>query len=148
MHISLATADDIPQIIELLIELFSLEHEFTAQPQKHQAGLTQIIANPQLGEVFVSKDGSNVIAMITVLYSISTALGEKVATFEDMIVAENYRSSGIGSALIEHALDHAKNKGCKRISLLTDSDNQQAHRFYQKHDFELSTMRLFRQSID
>jgi predicted N-acetyltransferase YhbS len=146
MKISLATHDDIPQLTERLIELFSLEHEFIPDKQKHQQGLAAIIENPQLGEIFVCKDAQKVVAMITILYSISTALGAKVATFEDMIVAENYRSSGIGSSLIEHALEHVKSNGCKRVSLLTDADNYQAHCFYQRHDFELSTMRLFRQS--
>jgi len=148
MQIRLATRDDIPQLTERLIELFSLEHEFIPDEEKHQQGLAEIIANPQLGEIFVCNDGQQVVAMITILYSISTALGAKVATFEDMIVAENHRSSGVGSRLIEHALKHVKNNGCKRVSLLTDADNHKAHRFYKEHDFELSTMRLFRQSLD
>ena len=148
MQISVAVETDIPQLVDLLIELFSLEHEFSAEPEKHRQGLTQIIANPDLGEIFVCKYQQKVVAMITVLYSISTALGAKVATLEDMIVTEQYRGSGIGSDLLSHAITHAKNKGCLRLSLLTDSDNSKAHQFYQKHGFALSNMRLFRQLID
>ncbi len=148
MSICIATIDDIPQLVELLVELFSLEHEFNIDKNKHQQGLAEIIANPQLGEIFISKQGEQIVAMLTVLYSISTALGAKVATFEDMIVAEQYRGGGLGGELLSYVINHAKTKGCKRLSLLTDSDNLQAHHFYRKHGFENSAMQLFRQLIN
>lgn len=148
MQIGIATKDDLPQLTELLAQLFSLEHEFIVDANKQQQGLIEILANPGLGTVFVSKENDHVVAMLTVLYSISTALGGRVATFEDMIVAEPYRAKGVGSAIINHALEYVKNIGCLRVSLLTDADNEQAHRFYQQQGFDLSTMRLFRKLLN
>ena len=48
---------------------------------------------------------------------------------------------------MKYSLDLAKQNGCKRITLLTDFDNDGAHRFYQQHGFIRSSMVAFRKSI-
>jgi GNAT superfamily N-acetyltransferase len=44
---------------------------------------------------------------------------------------------GMGSALIDELKKVAKDKGCKRLWLITTNDNTDALRFYQKHGFKL-----------
>ena len=78
--------------------------------------------------------------MVSLLYTVSTALGERVALLEDMVVAEQERDKGIGSRLLGEAVAFAKLVGCKRITLLTDGANRAAQRFYQGHGFDVSTM--------
>jgi len=39
------------------------------------------------------------------------------------------RGAGIGSALLEQAIGHARGSGCRRITLLTDGDTFDAQRF-------------------
>jgi len=41
----------------------------------------------------------------------------------------------------------AQEKGCKRMTLLTDHNNEGAHRFYKKHGFDTSTMVVFRKLL-
>ena len=85
--------------------------------------------------------------MVNILYTISTALGEKVAILEDMVVSQNYKNQKIGSSLIEFALDYLEKNSFKRVTLLTDSDNFNAHNFYKKHQFTKSNMIVFRKSL-
>jgi ribosomal protein S18 acetylase RimI-like enzyme len=47
---------------------------------------------------------------------------------------------GIGSHLLELALEHARAEGCRRITLLTDRSNESAQRFYARHGFQASAM--------
>ena len=82
--------------------------------------------------------------MVNLLYTVSTALGSRVAILEDMVVSPKIRGQNVGSSLIEYALDYARKQGCQRITLLTDSDNIAAHRFYERHGFSRSTMVPFR----
>ena len=70
-----------------------------------------------------------IVAMVNLLYTVSTALGARVAILEDMVVLSKVRNQGIGSTLLKHAIQFAKEQGCQRISLLTDDDNEGAHRF-------------------
>jgi GNAT superfamily N-acetyltransferase len=82
--------------------------------------------------------------MVGLLFTVSTALGARVAWLEDMVVAPEARGRGIGGALVDAALAQARAAGCRRVTLLTDADNADAHRFYRRHGFAASPMRPFR----
>jgi len=85
--------------------------------------------------------------MVNLLFTISTALGERVALLEDMVIASKLRGAGVGSQLLEQAISVARAEGCKRITLLTDKTNESAQRFYAKQGFELSSMVPMRLSL-
>jgi ribosomal protein S18 acetylase RimI-like enzyme len=57
-----------------------------------------------------------------------------------MVVRPQYRGSGAGHMLLEVAIGLVKSSGCRRITLLTDSTNEAAQRFYRKHGFNISEM--------
>ena len=148
MELATATINDIPQLCKLLKILFSQEAEFKADENKQIYGLSEIINNPGLGDILIIRENNEIKGMVNLLYTISTALGSKVAILEDMVILPNSRSKGIGSKLINHAIHHAKNKNCKRITLLTDADNFNAQDFYQKYGFNRSTMVPFRLNLE
>jgi N-acetylglutamate synthase-like GNAT family acetyltransferase len=50
------------------------------------------------------------------------------------------KHSGIGTQLLDHAKVAAKERGCKRIWLITTNDNLEALRFYQRRGFVISTI--------
>lgn len=140
MEIALASLSDIPELCELLGILFSQEVEFVPNHEAQSRGLTRIISNPEAGIIVLARQGGQVVGMCNLLFTVSTALGERVAILEDMIVSPNYRGSGVGSQLLGQAIKFARLNGCKRITLLTDRDNESAQRFYQKHGFVISAM--------
>lgn len=142
-----AEIEDIAVLCELLWELFSQEVEFTPNKETQEKALKKIIEDKSIGDIFVAVKENKVVAMVNVLYTISTALGEKVAILEDMVVSQNYKNQKIGSSLIEFTLDYLKKNSFKRVTLLTDSDNFNAHNFYKKHEFTKSSMVVFRKSL-
>ncbi len=144
MIIEKATTDDIPELCELLAELFNQEVEFEVNYDAQAKGLYAIITNPEVGMVLVVRKQRKIIGMINILFTISTALGGRVVVLEDMVVMPNERGSGIGSRLLTAVIDTAKEQGCKRITLLTDSNNKLVHQFYKKHGFTQSQMLPFR----
>ena len=146
MKIDQANLTDIPQLCILLDELFSQEAEFTPDHELQGRGLRKILSNEDIGVIFVVRESDKVIGMVNILYTISTALGGRVGNLEDFVVLPEYRNSGIGSKLLSYALNFAKKRGCQRITLLTDDDNQDAHRFYLKNGFSRSSMVPFRRN--
>ena len=142
-----AKIDDIDTLCDLLFELFSQEVEFTPNKEVQQKALKTIILNENIGDVYVATINENVVAMVNILYTISTALGNKVAIFEDFIVDRNYRNQGIGENLIDFVFEDLKAKNFSRITLLTDNDNLKAHKFYEKKGFVKSSMVPFRKSF-
>ncbi len=147
MKIEVAVSSDIPSLCNLLDSLFTQELEFKPDREAQIRGLESVIENEEVGDILVARNNGEVIGMVNILYTVSTALGSRVGILEDMVVSGSERSLGVGSKLLETALEFAQEKGCKRITLLTDSDNDGAHRFYQRHGFSVSTMVAFRKSL-
>jgi GNAT superfamily N-acetyltransferase len=147
MHISPATAEDIPVLSALLTELFTQEAEFRPDPAAQTRALAQIISSPHIGIVLVARSESGVVGMVNLLFTVSTALGKRVALLEDMVVSRRFRGAGVGSELLRRAIELARAEGCKRITLLTDKTNESAQRFYRKQGFGLSTMVPMRLSL-
>jgi GNAT superfamily N-acetyltransferase len=145
--IRLANADDVARCAELLGMLFSQEREFVPDLAAQSKGLAMIINNPDAGFVLVYEAGGVIRGMVLLLFTVSTALGKKVAILEDMIVTPDFRGKGVGTSLVERALECALDKGCGRVTLLTDHDNEAAHKIYHKCGFTKSDMVVFRMLI-
>jgi len=62
--------------------------------------------------------------------------GGMCAEVESMHVHPDFRSNGIGERLVTFAVDMARDAGCYRIQLTSDLRRLDAHRFYQRLDFE------------
>lgn len=139
-YIRIAKSDDCKAITELLIELFTLDIEFEPNYEVQYNGVQQIIESPAYGEILVITINNKIIGSVALLYSISTALGGKVATIEDMIISKEYRNLGYGKLLFNEALEFSKSRNCLRATLLTDFNNENAIRFYKKFGFFTSQM--------
>ncbi len=148
MKIEMATTSDIPTLCTLLDYLFSQEIEFKPNHETQSRGLEMILNNNNIGNIFVAKKNKTIVGMVILLYTVSTALGERVVLLEDMVVSPNEQELGIGSKLLDHAVKYATEKGCKRITLLTDKKNIRAQKFYKQHKFNRSSMIPFRMIIN
>ena len=135
---------DLPRLVELLGILFESEAEFSANPEKQRAALQAILADPKKGTIFIARDGRQVVAMASLLYTVSTAEGGRAALFEDLVVAPEQRKRGIGEALLKHVVAEARKEGVLRITLLTDMQNERAQAMYRRAGFVGSPMKPMR----
>lgn len=147
MEIKIADIEDVPHLCRLLQTLFTQEAEFTPNEAFQSAGLSKIIINSEAGDVVIATEKNEIVGMVILLYTISTALGSIVAILEDMVVAENMRGKGVGTKILNFAVNLANSKGCQRITLLTDHDNTKAQKFYNAHGFNRSSMIAYRKSL-
>lgn len=139
-EIGLANKDDLVDLIRLLNELFTQDIEFEPNFEKQKIGLEKILNNPEIGEILVYKTDLKIIGMVSLLYSISTALGGKVAILEDMIIDKAYRNKGFGKELLNEAIHFSRSRNCLRLTLLTDFNNNTAINFYKSVGFKTSEM--------
>jgi len=147
MEVIPALLEDVPVLAQLLGVLFEQEHYFQPDPELQVLGLTLIIENPSIGLILVAKEQGAIVGMVNLLFSVSTALGAKVATLEDMVVLPDWRDQGIGSQIIQRAIKEARDQGCARLTLLTDTTNESAQRFYGRHGFIPSSMTPLRRNL-
>jgi GNAT superfamily N-acetyltransferase len=142
-----AVADDLPQLADLLAELFELESDFHPQRDKQLRGLRMILDDTTLGKLFVLRIDGKVAGMANALITISTAEGGRVLLLEDVIVGREYRGGGLGRRLVEHVMAWAREQGMTRITLLADRDNRTALDFYRKLGFASSHMTVLRKPV-
>ena len=139
-----ARQSDLPRLVELLGILFESEAEFSANVEKQRAAVQAILADPDKGKIYVAREGREVVAMASLLYTISTAEGGKAAIFEDLVTAPEHRKRGIGAALLRHVIEQARAEGVLRITLLTDMQNERAQTMYRRVGFVGSPMKPMR----
>jgi len=145
-HIEQATLEDLPQLTDLLFDLFTQEADFVPNRSRQMRGLRLILEQPNRGRIFVLRQNGTILGMINLLFTISTAEGGFVILLEDVIVHREQRGRGFGDKLLQHAIEYAKKKDFQRITLLTDRLNADGQRFFKAHGFVESSMvplRLF-----
>lgn len=135
-----ATIEDLPQLVELLVALFSVESDFRPDKTKQEHGLRLILEQPNRGRIFVLRTDHQVIGMVNLLFTISTAEGGLVILMEDVIVHPQHRRQGYGTRLLRHAIDFAHEKNFRRITLLTDKISAESQAFFAQNGFSHSSM--------
>ncbi len=139
-HIEQATLEDLPQLTDLLFDLFTMERDFEPNRAKQMRGLRLLLEQPNRGRIFVLRQGQHILGMINLLFTISTAEGGFVILLEDVVVHRDFRGQGFGGKLLRHAIDYATKKDFLRITLLTDRLNEGGQGFFLAQGFFVSKM--------
>ena len=135
-----AISEDLDELSSLLGELFSEESDFRPNKDKQLRGLRLIFEQPSRGRVFVLRRDRNIVGMINLLFTISTAEGGFVILLEDLVIHKEHRGHGFGSMLLDYAIEFARQKNFRRITLLTDRPELRSQSFFRKHGFYESPM--------
>jgi len=135
-----ATEADLDELSVMLGELFAQESDFRPDKDRQMRGLRLIFEQPNRGRVFVLRCDGAIVAMINLLFTISTAEGGFVILLEDLVVHKEYQGKGFGAKLLNHAIEFAKQKNFLRITLLTDRPENVAQEFFRRHGFVESSM--------
>jgi GNAT superfamily N-acetyltransferase len=62
--------------------------------------------------------------------------GGKAAWLEELYVLPDLRGGGLGTALLQAALDQAREEECAAVDLEVDGDHRRAETLYRRHGFE------------
>jgi len=130
------TAEVVDALTRLLPQLSSAKPPDSAE-------LAAIIAGG--ATVFVARvDGRIVGSLTLVMYRIATGLK---AWIEDVVVDEAARGHGVGEALNLAALDLARERGAKAVSLTSRPSREAAHRLYQRIGFSSRDTNVYRYDL-
>jgi ribosomal protein S18 acetylase RimI-like enzyme len=87
---------------------------------------------PEQLDGFVLEDGDDWIGLLTFFIKDTEC---EVTSLDSL-----REGQGIGSMLIDKAIEEARARNCKRLFLITTNDNLNALGFYQKRGFEIVTV--------
>lgn len=144
MELGTARREDLPQLVALLGMLFSQEREFAPDEGRQTHALEKILSDPSAGTVYVARDQDRIVAMASLVYTVSTAEGGTAALFEDLFVLPANRGRGVATALVKFVIEEARKQGVLRLTLLTDAHNERAQSLYRKLGFTDSAMKPMR----
>lgn len=107
-------------------------------PAAYYAAFERVERDPNLTLVVAESEGRVVGCLqLAVLAGISSQGGVR-GLLEDVRVAADCRSRGIGEQLVQWAIAEAKARGCNLVELLTHSSRVDAQRFYKRLGFTAS----------
>lgn len=82
---------------------------------------------------------SNIIGMLQITFiPYLTHIGSWRCLIEGVRIHESFRGKGVGERMFEHAIELARQKGCKLVQLTSDKQRPDAIRFYEKLGFVAS----------
>jgi ribosomal protein S18 acetylase RimI-like enzyme len=142
-HITVRAArrDDVADIIAMLAD----DHLGRARerledplPNVYYDAFARLSNDPNI-QLVVAEEGGNVVGclQLCILPGLSSQ-GASRGLIEDVRVASDRRSRGIGEQLVQWALAEAKARGCKLVELLTHHTRVDAQRFYERLGFAKS----------
>ena len=129
-----ATMEDLPQMVDLLYELFGQEGDFVPDRMKQERGLRLILEQPSRGRIFVYRWNDAIVGMVNLLFTISTAEGGFVVLLEDVIVRVTTAGAGsdISSSLTPSSMRRRRNSCASRCSRIAST--KRASRSLQRWD--------------
>src|SRR5215813_538254 len=136
-----AGRDDVSAIIEMLAD----DHLGRARerleeplPAVYFTAFETIERDPNL-ELMVAEEAGCVVGclQLCILPGLSSQ-GASRGLIEDVRVASDRRSRGIGEQLVRWAVERSRAKGCKVVELLTHHTRVDAQRFYERLGFSRS----------
>ena len=132
-----ASVEDLVRLVELLVE--GVPPGFYDRSTLAE-GVKATLEEPARGCIFVVREQGRILAMATLVTTISTAEGGRVAMLDAFVVEPIRRNQGIGSRLLNAVRSYAAAAGLSRITLMPEFLSAPRRRFFQKRGFADSEM--------
>ncbi len=129
---------------ELVAAFAALIPQLSASSPPRADDLWAIVSSPD-SVLFIARFESRIVGSLTLaFYRIPTGLK---AWIEDVVVDSSVRGQGVGEALNLAAIDEARHRGAKNVSLTSRSSREAANRLYRKLGFEPYETNLYRYKL-
>ncbi|MEW1644464.1 GNAT family N-acetyltransferase [Streptomyces sp. NPDC091219] len=139
LEIRAAVTEDIPAIVAMLADdPLGSQRESPDDLTPYLAALERLAADPNQHLVVAVREGR---VVGTLQLTIVPGLSRKGATrsiVEAVRIHADERGSGLGTQLIEWAIDESRRQDCQLVQLTSDVTRTDAHRFYERLGFTAS----------
>lgn len=125
-----AHAPEIVRLIGVLRAQEGLDEPVTAQSVRaylEEADTDVFVATAEAGSV---------VGVLSLRVMRDLFHGRPTALIQELVVADGHRGEGIGGALLDTALDRARELGCVEIAVTTGEQNEAGQAAYRSRGFE------------
>jgi len=135
-EIRLANPEDVGAVAELLGAFRDWFGKSQPTNDEIRASVERIMSDGD-GEYLLALLGQRPVGVCQLRYRWSVWTSSPDCWLEDLFVVEEQRGTGLGRALVDAALERAREHGCGRIELDVNEQNEPALGLYQASGFEL-----------
>ncbi|WP_030938840.1 GNAT family N-acetyltransferase [Streptomyces sp. NRRL S-646] len=134
-----ATADDVAAIVAMLADdPLGAQRESPDDLTPYLTALERLASDPNQHLVVAVREGRVVGTLqLTVIPGLSRR-GTVRSIIEGVRIHADERGSGLGTQLIDWAIDESRRQGCQLVQLTSDNTRTDAHRFYERLGFTAS----------
>ncbi|MFF8873787.1 GNAT family N-acetyltransferase [Streptomyces massasporeus] len=139
LEIRAAVADDVPAIVGMLADdPLGAQRESPDDLAPYLSALERLSADPNQRLVVAVREGRVVGTLqLTIIPGLSRR-GATRSIVEGVRIHADERGSGLGTELIEWAIQESRGQGCQLVQLTSDKTRADAHRFYERLGFTAS----------
>ncbi|MFE3513941.1 GNAT family N-acetyltransferase [Streptomyces sp. NPDC059166] len=130
---------DIPAIVAMLADdPLGAQRESPDDLEPYHSALRRLAGDPHQHVVVAVRDGRVVGTLqLTIVPGLSRR-GATRSVIEGVRVHADERGSGLGTQLIQWAVDESRRQECQLVQLTSDATRTDAHRFYERLGFTAS----------
>lgn len=138
LHFRYATRSDVPDVVRLIAddEIGATRDTYDDPlPEEYLLAFDQMEAE-RFNKIILAEIDGKIIGCLTL--TLVVGLGRRGMTraqIESVRIDKSLRSQGIGAALMQHAIDLAREMNCGLVQLATDNCRVEAHSFYGRLGF-------------
>ncbi|MFG2121719.1 GNAT family N-acetyltransferase [Streptomyces sp. NPDC048710] len=139
LEIRRATGDDLPAIVAMLADdPLGAQRESPDDLTPYLTALDRLNADPNQQLVVAVREGRVIGTLqLTLIHGLSRK-GATRSIIEAVRIHGDERGSGLGTQLIEWAVEESRRQKCQLVQLTSDSSRTDAHRFYERLGFTAS----------
>ncbi|GAA2523754.1 MULTISPECIES: GNAT family N-acetyltransferase [Streptomyces] len=139
LEIRTAVTDDVPAIVAMLADdPLGAQRESPDDLTPYVTALERLSSDPNQRLVVAVREGRVVGTLQLTFIPGLSRRGATRSLIEGVRIHAEERGSGLGSRLIEWAIDESRKEGCQLVQLTTDKSRTDAHRFYERLGFTAS----------
>ncbi|GAB2768170.1 GNAT family N-acetyltransferase [Amycolatopsis magusensis] len=136
IEIRRARRSDVAAIAQMLADDdIGAGRETPSRLEPYLAAFDAIDADPNQTLVVADEDGSAVGTLQLTVIPGMARTGSARGQIEGVRVHSSQRGTGLGTTLLEWAIEEARSRGCVLVQLTSDARRTDAHRFYERLGF-------------
>ncbi|MFB8772031.1 GNAT family N-acetyltransferase [Streptomyces broussonetiae] len=139
LEIRAAVIDDLPAIVGMLADdPLGAQRESPDDLDPYRDALERISTDPNQHQVVAVREDRVVGTLqLTIIPGLSRR-GATRSIIEGVRIHADERGSGLGTQLIEWAIEESRRQNCQLVQLTSDKTRADAHRFYERLGFQAS----------
>ena len=142
IEIRAISPDELPALLSLYTHLHATDLPLPDGNQL-QSIWSEILTDPKIHCLVADLDGLLVGSCILTIIPNLTRGARPYGVIENVVTHTGHRKLGIGTKLLEQALQIAWDKKCYKVMLMTGSKDEAVHRFYEKAGFQKGVKTAF-----